>query len=324
MRRFVKAILKKLLRPVLFRYHFILDHCDKIDTRLSFVDRRLSSVMSVLSINNPIAKCSTATGTLRKIQLAKANVLFAFDQFCKEKGLKYWLHAGTHLGAVRHGGFIPWDDDIDIAMLREDFDRFIKIVSSMPQNGKIQYYWCAGFIKIKYIETDFILEAIDIFPFHQYYKRTSTPDGDRLRQCIDKYISPNLISIFMEPLLKMPYCGTSAEVATMREKIMEGKNQAKDGDIFSVNCNKHIFRYEWIFPLATMLFEGRELSVSNNADKVIESQYGDFMAYPPDMYFAHGSVSDDLRCNWRNYERLDAFLSLNSETVYESIMGVKE
>jgi hypothetical protein len=87
----VKAIREKMFSPV-----------------LSKLDKYPPSIMvCCLSICNPITECPPAHGTLRKIQLAKANVLFAFDQFCKEKELRYWLHAGTHLGAVRHGGFIP-------------------------------------------------------------------------------------------------------------------------------------------------------------------------------------------------------------------------
>ncbi|MDR2782961.1 MAG: LicD family protein [Treponema sp.] len=110
----------------------------------------------------------------------------------------------------------------------------------------------------------------------------------------------------------------------MREVIMEGKNPAEDGDIFKVTGCRNIFRYEWIFPLSIMSFEGRGLPVPNNSDSVLESQYGDFMMYPPDMYSWHGSISDDLRDNWRNYEKLDVFLSMDSNAVYEIMTGAKE
>ena len=65
--------------------------------------------------------------TPKEIQLLLLNVMTDIDDFCTEKDISYYMIGGTLLGAVRHQGFIPWDDDIDIAMLRSDYERFIKM-----------------------------------------------------------------------------------------------------------------------------------------------------------------------------------------------------
>ena len=59
--------------------------------------------------------------TLRRLQLTEIDILKTIDDFCRENEIKYTLTAGTALGAVRHGGFIPWDDDIDIGMERTEY-----------------------------------------------------------------------------------------------------------------------------------------------------------------------------------------------------------
>lgn len=62
---------------------------------------------------------------LRKLQLLELRILKEIDRVCRELGITYFLDSGSVLGALRHGGFIPWDDDIDLGMPRADYDRFV-------------------------------------------------------------------------------------------------------------------------------------------------------------------------------------------------------
>lgn len=76
---------------------------------------------------------------LRKAQLEMLSILKVIDRICRYHGIKYWLEAGTLLGAVRHKGFIPWDDDIDIGMMRYDYKRFLEVVEEeLPEELYLQ------------------------------------------------------------------------------------------------------------------------------------------------------------------------------------------
>ena len=65
--------------------------------------------------------------TLRKLQRTELQILKDFDRFCLENGLTYFALGGTAIGALRHKGFIPWDDDIDVALLRSDYNKFLEL-----------------------------------------------------------------------------------------------------------------------------------------------------------------------------------------------------
>lgn len=71
--------------------------------------------------------------THEQVQQEELSLLIVFSDFCKEHQLRYSLQAGTLLGAVRHRGFIPWDDDIDVSMPRPDYDRLIALSSELPR-----------------------------------------------------------------------------------------------------------------------------------------------------------------------------------------------
>ncbi len=80
------------------------------------------------------AKFNPDGSDLRKMQLRMLEMLKYIDRICRENDIKYWLSSGTCLGAVRHGGFIPWDDDVDIEMLEEDYRKLEKILRESETN----------------------------------------------------------------------------------------------------------------------------------------------------------------------------------------------
>ena len=64
---------------------------------------------------------------LDELKKTQIEILDVVDTFCRENNINYWLDSGTLLGAIRHGGYIPWDDDIDMVMFRDDYDKLVKV-----------------------------------------------------------------------------------------------------------------------------------------------------------------------------------------------------
>lgn len=117
---------------------------------------------------------------LQDVQAVGLDILLEFDAYCKRHGLRFYLCGGTLLGAVRHGGFIPWDDDVDVFMARPDFDRLIELCETEPVgedydlacvlNGKLPRAFAKLYFTRTHVERPYIKSIggphvwIDILP----------------------------------------------------------------------------------------------------------------------------------------------------------------
>ncbi len=111
---------------------------------------------------------------LRQVQLIELDLLKEVDRVCKKNGIRYNIIAGTLLGAVRHKGYIPWDDDADVALLREEYEKFVKACEKDLDKNKYYfqdfdttegYRW--GYGKLRRKDTLFLREYQENMPYEQ-------------------------------------------------------------------------------------------------------------------------------------------------------------
>lgn len=126
---------------------------------------------------------------MRLLQLGNAKLLSEFDALCKQHGLRYWINFGTLLGAPRHGGFIPWDDDVDLGMLRDDVEKLTAIVASDSRYSLTTAYdrfVCCRQIRFRYADESFPCFA-DIF-IYDWCEKVDSQKAERQRSLRRKMI----------------------------------------------------------------------------------------------------------------------------------------
>lgn len=243
--------------------------------------------------NLDIRTIPPAEGQIRDIQLANLALLKELDYVCKQAGLEYWLDYGSLLGAVRHKGFIPWDDDIDVSMLRSDYEKVIEAFEKYSRDNDI-------YAKYELAETSAYRLAIkvrhrkckplfvDVFPDDLYGAHVSIEEQEKITKSLKEQ---------WKQLQRELSKDTPINVAQEKFKNVitsNLKNDYSNSDILMGMDFYHSRKYwlydsDMIFPLTDIEFEGFKFPAVRLADEYLKKLYGDYMAYPNKIGFGHNS-----------------------------------
>lgn len=228
---------------------------------------------------------------LRQHQLRILEILKFFDKVCKENNVPYWLSAGTCLGAVRHGGFIPWDDDVDVEILREDWPRLEKALLAQTEYD----------LQTRETDPDYFLPFAKLRDKHSYMEEVM----------VDRPYKYNgvFIDIFqLEPTLYW-VSWLAYWVKVCLRKIFRSRSTYRFAMKFYFGffipslrlicrlfCNGNILRHvigfffykkirrrEQLFPLAEIKFEDYLFPIPHDVDGYLRLLYGDDYMTLPDI-----------------------------------------
>lgn len=251
--------------------------------------------------NIDITTLPPAEGQVRDIQLANLALLKELDYVCKKAGLKYWLDGGTQIGVVRHKGFVPWDDDIDTGMLREDYDKVIEAFEKYSRNPDIfaglvraPKNTCQQIIKVQHKKCPYLF--VDIFPFDLFGPKRPPEEQllDTLRMKQYRKELENSCTNRTPDEEVAQKINEYMETKVLVNQIPENKNDAELvwGLEFNHTWKNWFTNYDVIFPLKPVIFEGYEFYCINNPDAFLSRLYGDYMAYPKKITMGHSMFLD--------------------------------
>ncbi len=251
----------------------------------------------------------------RKMQLTELDMLVEFDRVCRKHNIEYVLFGGSLLGAVRHKGYIPWDDDADIGMLRNDYEKFKEYMNEMDSSicyfqdheTDQEYRW--GYGKLRRTGSKYVRVGqehlkcktgifVDIFPmddipqsligqilqdWHCYCLRKM------LWSEVAKYNEKGFWKIWFSLLSKIPVSVPFSQLRMYERKSKKNsKNRVRclafpaTGTLYKKNpiSKRYGMPKSWFTDRKEYIFEGKKLFSSRDYDTVLKYIYGDYMKIP--------------------------------------------
>lgn len=250
---------------------------------------------------------------LRKLQLIQLEILIEFDKICKKHNLKYSLAGGTLIGAIRHKGFIPWDDDIDVTMPRIDYNKFTEIQKKELNKDKYyfqnmdtddDYVMLSAKIRRKnsiYSESLNNMNKekqgiwIDIFPMDNTSNNLFIAKINYLRililkiglsyKCNNECYSPVLYKKIILNIIKLFSKVHSIKYYKNKLKKLSEKYNNKISKYVVSNAGVYLFKEiiesKYFDSLTSVEFEGYKFNAPKDYDNYLKHYYNDYMKLPP-------------------------------------------
>jgi len=291
-------------------YHEIHDHLLSVGMREeNILPNKLNIFLNSNCTAKPIKMSDEQEKALKNTML---ELMCAMHEICENNGINYYLIAGTLIGAVRHKGYIPWDDDVDIMMFRKDYDRFFKAcMNELPDKFSVISPYdetdCFPIYRIRkkgtkrrilrsedYISGKDVGVSIDIFPMDNVAVKNGLTQklqehiniilGDAIKMRCGVEVNPKhsfrclskVMAVFPKRIL-----------GRLNDKVLAMHNRKETEFVFFFPFtyglrDKQTYRAEYFTRKTKLVFEGFEFWAPLEYDKVLTQFYGDYLSLPPE------------------------------------------
>lgn len=254
-------------------------------------------------------------------------LLREIDRICRKHDIPYVLFCGTALGAVRHKGFIPWDDDLDVSMLRPDYERFLQVAPAELQDAyylqaEFSEHWPMNFSKLRKNNTTYLEKYHPKDPHHHQgiyvdiFPCDNAADAAWVRK-LQFYASRVVVAKALfrrgyetDSRLKrvfMALCRLLPNGPFHRFAMGKGRGKSRYVHTFlacTSKPKKGTYQREWFTERVEMDFEDMKAPVSAHYDALLTTMYGDYMRLPDEQErkIKEHAVLIDTGCNYTEYE----------------------
>lgn len=256
-----------------------------------------------------------SASVLNRLQTLCSELLLFFSNICSKHEIQWWLDYGTLMGSIRHEGFIPWDDDLDVGMMREDYHRFIDVMyDEIEEHGlsdviqvvyRFRKYrdievnsFIQFFVKDKQLGRRKIMAGLDVFPYDFMESYDESTFGDKYNQAKRNFYrklstGDNTKAVYMgleyDDVLDEYYENLNLSYDECKYVIpgVEGAFGYHGTNIYELS----VYEYDEMLPLKENKFENHVYPVLNNSDSYLTKVYGDYLTVPKNIR-VHGRVDD--------------------------------
>ncbi len=286
--------------------------------------------------------CELDAGKLKLLQKLLLATLLELDRVCRENDIKYFLGGGTLLGAIRHHGFIPWDDDVDVMMLREDYEKFLRVADgALSEKLFLQRPNYNPYTRVRVNGTVFASEFMARFPdihsgifldIFAHDRTAAHPWSQKLHRMVTKVTrsivfnkwgntdvkgdgSHPAIRWIVSRIKNVIPMKTAIRMRDRTLVLFQNRDTGYLYDGMGQNMARGAFPESWLDEAVYVDFEGYSLPVPKKYDAYLTWLYGDYMRMPPEeqRHPSHESVKQDFG----EYEKLAAG-QVNADRIFAS------
>ncbi len=241
------------------------------------------------------AKYNPEGSELRRLQMRMLDILIVVDEICRRHDIPYWIEGGTLLGAVRHGGFIPWDDDLDIALMRKDYVRLLKCLKEeLPSQYKLQTHetdknYYLSFAKVRDMNSE--IKEIGKYDEHYTYRGIYIDifSVEPVYPFLSKASSYLTYLVRNAVVMKCDFVGKSIFVAVLfalskwANSLFRFIGWIKRPAFISLSYGAYSlgrYKKEVFSPLSEIAFEKHIFNAPGQINIYLQSLYGNYMELP--------------------------------------------